>query len=113
MDQAGAVKDVNEAGFDAAVIERSRQLPVVVDFWAPWCAPCRVLGPILEREVAAHGGRVELAKVDTAANPQLAARYGISGIPAVKAFVGGQVTREFVGVQPVDVIRRFMSDLVP
>src|SRR4029078_9771567 len=75
--------------------------------------PCRVLGPILEREVAALGGRVELVKVDTDANPNLAARYDIRGIPAVKAFAGGQVTREFVGVQPADFLRRWLADLAP
>ena len=103
---AAALKDVNESAFDAEVIERSRQVPVVVDFWAAWCGPCRVLGPIIEREVAALGGRVELVKVDTDANPNLAARYDIRGIPAVKAFVGGEVAREFVrtehGRDPID-----------
>ena len=99
MAQTAAVKDVNEPAFEAEVIARSREVPVVVDFWAAWCGPCRVLGPILEREIAALGGRVELVKVDTDANPALAQRYDIRGIPAVKAFSGGEVTREFVGVQ--------------
>src|ERR1041385_5912830 len=99
MGQAVPVKDVNEGAFDAQVIARSRDVPVVVDFWAAWCGPCRVLGPIIEREVAAHDGRVELVKVDVDANPGLAARYDVRGIPAVKAFAGGEVAREFVGLQ--------------
>jgi len=110
---AAALKDVNESAFDAEVIERSRQVPVVVDFWAAWCGPCRVLGPIIEREVAALGGRVELVKVDTDANPNLAARYDIRGIPAVKAFVGGEVAREFVGVQSAEFLRRWLAELAP
>jgi putative thioredoxin len=113
MSQPAAVKDVNEAAFDAEVIARSRTVPVVVDFWAAWCAPCRALGPVLEREVAALGGRVELVKVDTDANPELAARYDIRGIPAVKAFAGGDVAREFVGVQSADFLRRWLAELAP
>jgi len=110
---AAAIKDVNESAFAAEVIERSRQVPVVVDFWAAWCAPCRVLGPIIEREVAAHDGRVELVKVDVDANPGLAARYDVRGIPAVKAFTGGEVAREFVGLQSADFLRRWLAELVP
>jgi putative thioredoxin len=110
---AAATKDVDEAAFDVEVIERSRQVPVVVDFWAAWCAPCRVLGPILEKAVAALDGRVELVKVDTDANPKLSAKYDIRGIPAVKAFVGGEVAREFVGVQSAEFLRRWLGELAP
>jgi len=110
---AVSVKDVSEAGFEDDVIARSREVPVVVDFWAAWCAPCRTLGPILERAVAALGGRVELVKVDTDANPKLAARYEIRGIPAVKAFSGGEMTKEFVGVQSADFLRRWLAELAP
>ena len=89
--------DVNESDFEARVIERSRELPVVVDFWAEWCGPCRVLGPALEAAVAERGGEVELVKVDTDRNPNLALSFQIGSIPAVKAFRDGQVVDEFVG----------------
>jgi putative thioredoxin len=107
------VKDVLEEGFDAEVLARSHEVPVVVDFWAPWCGPCRVLGPVLEREVAALGGRVELAKVNSDAAPSLSAQYEIRGIPAVKAFRNGAVVSEFVGAQPADVVRRWLAALAP
>jgi putative thioredoxin len=113
MPPAATVTDVTESTFATAVLARSQSVPVVVDFWAAWCGPCRVLGPILEREVAALDGRVELVKVDTDANPTLAARYDIRGIPAVKAFSGGEVTREFVGVQSADFLRGWLAELAP
>jgi putative thioredoxin len=103
--------DVNEARFERDVIERSRTEPVVVDFWAAWCAPCRALGPVLE-EVADRREMV-LAKVDTDANPGISQRYGIQGIPAVKAFVGGEVVDEFVGVQGRAAVERFFDGLIP
>ncbi|MGH2857768.1 MAG: thioredoxin family protein, partial [Solirubrobacteraceae bacterium] len=81
--------DVTDATFQTAVIERSRALPVVVDFWAEWCAPCRQLGPVLERAIEARAGRVELAKIDVDANPQAARAFAIQSIPAVKAFRDG------------------------
>jgi putative thioredoxin len=105
--------DVSEQTFQAEVIDRSRALPVVVDFWAEWCGPCRVLGPVLESAAAQRQGKVVLAKVDTDANQALAARYRIQGIPAVKAFRDGEVVSEFVGAQPPPAVGAFFDRLVP
>ena len=107
------IGDVGEQEFDAKVIERSKQVPVVVDFWAEWCGPCRTLGPALEKAVQARGGEVELAKVDTDANQLLARAYGISSIPAVKAFKDGEVAAEFIGAQPPAAIESFLDKIVP
>jgi putative thioredoxin len=107
------VIDVTEQDFDAQVLERSRGVPVVVDFWAEWCAPCRQLTPALEAAAAAREGKVVLAKVDTDANPSLSQAFDIRGIPAVKAFSDGQVVAEFTGAQPPPAVERFFDQLVP
>jgi putative thioredoxin len=107
------VIDVTDATFQAEVLDRSREVPVVVDFWAEWCQPCRMLGPIIERAATAREGKVVLAKLDTDANQQTAGAFRIQGIPAVKAFKGGEVVSEFTGAQPPAVVERFFDTLVP
>lgn len=104
--------DVTTETFERDVIERSRDLPVVVDFWAGWCGPCRMLGPAIESEIAKREGRLELAKLDVDAEPEVAARYGIQSIPTVAVFRDGEVATGFVGAYPASTIGRFFDEQV-
>ena len=104
--------DVTTDTFQRDVIERSHELPVVVDFWAAWCGPCRMLGPAIESEVAKRAGRIELAKIDVDAEQMLAAQYGIQSIPTVAVFREGKPVGGFVGAHPAAAIGSFLDDMI-
>jgi putative thioredoxin len=105
--------DVTDASFQTDVLDRSETTPVVVDLWAPWCGPCRTLGPVLESVVAETEGKVVLAKVNVDDNPQVSAAFRVQGIPAVYALAGGKVVDGFVGAQGEGAVREFVSGLLP
>jgi putative thioredoxin len=107
------VKNVTEATFDAEVVEASRRVPVIVDFWAPWCAPCRTLGPLLDRLAEENGGAFVVAKINVDENPRVSAEFGIRSIPAVKAIVDGEIVDEFVGSLPEPALRQFVRRVLP
>ena len=105
--------DVTDATFQRDVLDRSAEVPVVVDLWAEWCGPCRTLGPIIERVVAETGGAVELAKVDVDHNPQISAAFAVQSIPAVYAISEGKVVDSFIGALPEPAVREFIAKLAP
>jgi putative thioredoxin len=107
-----SVLEVSERSFEPLVLDRSTVMPVVVDFWAPWCAPCLALTPLLEAAALARAGEIVLAKVDVDLCPALWKRYEVRTVPAVKAFRNGEVVAEFVGVRPPDAVEAFFDDLV-
>lgn len=105
--------DVSEADFEEKVIAASHNQPVVIDFWAPWCAPCKVLKPVLEKLADEYGGKFLLAKVNSDENPELSVRYGVRGIPAVKAMSGGKIVNEFTGALPEGAVREWLEKIIP
>jgi putative thioredoxin len=107
------VKDVDTAGFGEQVLQRSHEVPVVVDFWAEWCGPCRTLGPILEKLAGERNGEFELVKVDVDQNQRLATQFGVQGIPFVMAFRDGRPVSQFTGALPEAQVRSWLDELLP
>ena len=110
---SAAMVEVSSAEFAVQVLDVSRNIPVVVDFWAPWCGPCRALSPVLEKLAAEYAGKVSFVKVNSDQNQEVAAQFGVRSIPNVKAFAHGKVVSEFAGVIPESAIRKFLDKLIP
>jgi putative thioredoxin len=106
-------RDVSEQDFQPEVIEKSKQVPVVVDFWAPWCGPCQVLKPILEKLAEEYQGKFLLAEINADENQALSAQFGVRGIPSVKAVINGKIVNEFSGALPESAIREFLDQIIP
>jgi putative thioredoxin len=106
-------QDVSQADFEEQVVAASHLQPVVIDFWAPWCAPCKVLKPILEKLAAEYEGKFKLAKVNSDENQEIAARYAVRGIPSVKAMVDGNIVNEFTGALPESSVREWLDRIIP
>ncbi len=102
--------EVNDSNFEQEVIEKSKEIPVIVDFWAPWCAPCVMLGPLIEKVAEENEGKVVLAKMNVDENPLKSQEYGIMSIPNVKMFKDGKIVSEFVGLMPEDAIRQWINE---
>jgi putative thioredoxin len=113
MSDSAWIVDVTEENFESAVVEACQERPVIVDFWAPWCAPCRTLGPILEKLTDEKKGRVVLAKINTEEAPQLASDFRVSGIPAVRVLYQGRMLTSFEGLQPEEALRQLFDQLAP
>lgn len=113
MSESPWVVDVGEPDFETAVLNRSMEIPVVVDFWAPWCQPCRMLGPVLEKLADEYAGKFLLAKVNVDDSPMLAHQFGVSGIPQVTAIYQGKIVGQFSGVQPESSLRTFLDQIIP
>ena len=105
--------DVSQADFEEKVVAASQKQPVVIDFWAPWCAPCKVLKPILEKLAGEYEGKFKLAKVNSDENPEISARYAVRGIPSVKAMVDGKIVNEFTGALPESMVRDWLDKIIP
>jgi putative thioredoxin len=112
MAEGALAHEVSAESFAHEVIEASKMQPIVVDFWAPWCGPCRMLGPVLDKVVASYAGKVVLAKVNVDEHQTLAAQYRVLSIPSVKAFKNGEMVSEFVGFRPEPEIRQWVAGLL-